>query len=196
MNQTYLNNVLELHRLWLKGDKDGVKANLRYANLRGTDLSGADLSGADLRYANLRGADLRYANLRGADLRYANLRGADLRGADLRGADLRGANLYGANLRGVNLYGANLRGADLYGANLEGADLYGAKGILSFTGEKHLLVYFKTNNEYYFKIGCKTLTAKNWIDNFEDIGKEEGYSEETIRLYGDVMELFSQYELL
>ena len=65
--------MLILHKLWLKGDGKGSRA----------DLCNADLRNADLRKAYLRGADLRKANLRGANLRNANLSNADLRGADL-----------------------------------------------------------------------------------------------------------------
>ena len=83
-----LNEIIELHVKWLRGEKGG-----NYANLRGVDLRGADLS-----YDKLRGACLRCANLRGANLRGADLRGADLRGADLRGADLSCASLSCANL--------------------------------------------------------------------------------------------------
>ena len=90
-----LNEILQKHEMWLKGEEGRERADLRY-----TDLSGADLTDVDLRYANLRGTDLRYANLR-----YANLSDADLRKADLRCADLRGVNLGGADLRGVNLRG-------------------------------------------------------------------------------------------
>ena len=53
-----LKEILELHRKWLDGEKEGIKA----------DLSNVNLSGADLRYA-----DLRYANLTGADLSNADL---------------------------------------------------------------------------------------------------------------------------
>ena len=49
---------------------------------------------ADARANGLR-PDLRYANLRDANLRNANLRNADLRNANLRDADLRRANLWG-----------------------------------------------------------------------------------------------------
>ena len=93
-----LKKVIELHKKWLKGEENGVRANL---------------SGADLRDANLSGAYLSGANLSGADLSGANLRGADLRGADLRCAYLSGANLSGANLRDANLSGADLSGANL-----------------------------------------------------------------------------------
>ena len=126
-----LNEILRKHNLWLKGDFNGARADLRGADLYGADLRGAGLRGANLNGANLYGANLNGAGLRGAGLRGANLYRADLYGADLCGADLYKANLYGANLNGANLnganlYGANLNGADLYGADLYGADLYGS----------------------------------------------------------------------
>ena len=73
MNAKDLAETLKLHKKWLGGEKEGIRA----------DLSGADLSGADLREADLRGADLREADLSGADLREADLSGADLSGADI-----------------------------------------------------------------------------------------------------------------
>ena len=114
-----LKNILEKHFLWLAGDPNGVRANLR-----GVNLCGADLSCNILRKANLSGADLSGANLRKADLS-----GADLRKADLSGANLRGVNLCGADLRKADLSGANLRGVNLCGANFCGAYLHGSKGI-------------------------------------------------------------------
>ena len=57
-----LNEILELHRLWLRGDNSGECANLYGANLRGANLYGANLYGA-----GLRGADLSGANSRGAE---------------------------------------------------------------------------------------------------------------------------------
>ena len=56
-----LEEQLELHKLWLKGEQGGVLL----------DLSDADLSDANLRYANLRGADLSDTNLSGANLRFS-----------------------------------------------------------------------------------------------------------------------------
>ena len=61
--------TLRLHKLWLKGDKGGVRANLSGANLSGADLAGADLRNANLE-TNLENADLENANLAGADLDY------------------------------------------------------------------------------------------------------------------------------
>ena len=136
MKKEKLDEILSLHKKWLSGAPDGVRANLRGAYLREANLSGADLRGAYLREANLReaylrGADMSWADLRGAYLREANLSEADLRGADLSGADLRGAylreaNLSEANLREANLREANLREADLREANMSWANLRGA----------------------------------------------------------------------
>jgi hypothetical protein len=108
-----LKEILRLHGMWLRGDSEGERANLRNADLRG-----ADLSDTDLRNANLSDTDLRNADLRGADLRNANLRGADLRNANLSDTDLRNADLSDTDLRNADLRGANLRNADLRGADL------------------------------------------------------------------------------
>ena len=124
-------DILDKHAAWLRGEPEGVKADLTGANLTGADLSKADLSGANLFEAhlswakllrtNLSGANLFESNLSVAHLSWANLSGANLSGANLTGADLTGANLTGANLSGANLSGANLSWANLSRANLSGA---------------------------------------------------------------------------
>lgn len=91
MNADELSLILASHRKWLRGEKDGQRANLAHA---------------ELRYANLPDAELRYANLSGANLSDAYLTRADLRDADLRYANLSGANLSGANLVDANLSSA------------------------------------------------------------------------------------------
>jgi uncharacterized protein YjbI with pentapeptide repeats len=90
MKQEELNEVLRLHRLYIKGYTSGVRANLIGADLSGANLSGADLSGAYLRNANLSDANLSDANLSRANLSRANLSCACLLGADLRDANLHG----------------------------------------------------------------------------------------------------------
>jgi hypothetical protein len=90
MKQEELNEVLRLHKLYIQGEKSGVRANLRRANLIGANLRGTDLRCANLSSAILSAANLRDANLSGADLRCANLIDADLTGADLRDANLSG----------------------------------------------------------------------------------------------------------
>lgn len=51
--QDELKQKLELHRLWLQGDKRGQRLDLSSANLSCANLSCAKLSYANLSYANL-----------------------------------------------------------------------------------------------------------------------------------------------
>ena len=69
-----ISEILRNHKLWLKDEDGGERANLIDADLIGASLIDADLRGASLIDADLRGADLRGASLRGADLRDADLR--------------------------------------------------------------------------------------------------------------------------
>ena len=205
MKQSELNEILRKHKLWLDNKEGGERANLYNADLRYADLSDANLRYANLRNANLRNADLRYANLSNADLRKANLYNADLRYADLSDANLRYANLHNsdlrnadlryANLSNADLFNADLRNADLRKADLSYADLRNAKGVLSFIGEKHQLIYYEFDDVYRVKVGCIDKPIDEMLKEFETIGKENCYTDSEIELYGQIIKLFSKYEI-
>ena len=137
--------------------------------------------------ANLSGADLR-----GAYLSDANLSGAYLSDANLSDANLSGADLSDADLRGVNLSGADLRGANLCGADLSDANLSDAKNILlpiiSITGSKHF-VYSHNNN---ILIGCENWSISHWLENYEEIGRKKGYTEEQIIEYKKYIDIIAE----
>ena len=162
--------------------KDGsVIRTIDADSLRGADLRYADLQGAYLRGADLQDADLQGAYLRGADLQGAYLRGAYLRGADLRDADLQGAYLRGAYLRGADLRGADLQGADLRGADLQGADLHQCKQYVAvIPGSRHSIGVIDDD----IRIGCQRMTLAEWLERFEAVGREAGYTEPQIAEYG------------
>ena len=168
MNKTELSRVLESHRKWLSGEKDGVRADLSGVDLSGVDLSGVDLRGANLSRANLRDAVLRGANLSGTNLSGTNLSGADLSRADLRDADLSGAVLSGAVLRGADLSRADLRDAelsraDLRDAELSRADLRDAKSLCKLMGVEIGNLYWKrfklglNNQGFQYVVGLNVL---------------------------------------
>jgi hypothetical protein len=151
MNALRLNDVLEKHGKWLRGE-GGERANLERANLAGANLAGAYLAGAYLAGANLAGANLAGANLAGA-----NLAGAYLAGANLAGAYLAGANLERANLADANLADANLADANLAFANLpEGK--HGCVCRLDF-GVWSVCVYHDRT-----QIGCKIYHHASWLE--------------------------------
>ena len=202
MTQNELNKILENHKHWINRDCEdweGLKANLRNADLRGAELLYANLRGADFSGANLRYACLSCANLRNANLRGAYLRGADLSYADFSNADLRGADLLYANLRGADFSGANLRYADLLYANLRGADLSGAKNI-SFIPmacpDTGAFIGYKKASGYILKIEILQ-DARRSSSNSRKCRCDKAKVLEIQNLYGDianVKEVKSDYD--
>lgn len=146
ISKDQLDKIIADHKLWLRGNPNGVRADLRgailrdvkldYVNLWRADFSGADLAGSSFKNAELTAVDFSYANLSDAnlshasghlaDFRSANLRGANLFSAKFEAADFSSADFNLANLKNTNLRSAVLRGANLCGAHLRAADLSGA----------------------------------------------------------------------
>lgn len=134
MEQEKIAEILRLHELWLRGDSNGVRANLAGADLTHVNLAKANLKSANLAGVSLAGACLKRANLKGANLAEANLAEANLNRSILANANLSGANLVRASLAYANLTSANLTDAILSGAilaraNLHCANLVGAEGL-------------------------------------------------------------------
>ena len=71
MKQEELNEVLRLHKLWLRGAESGKRADLQDADMQIADMRGADMRGADMRGADMLGANIRYADMRGANVDYS-----------------------------------------------------------------------------------------------------------------------------
>ena len=108
-----LNEILEKHEIWLRGEEGGERADLWDTDLRGFDLIDINLSGADLRNSDLGDANLMYADLKYADLKYTDLSYTNLSDADLRGANLSDTDISDADLRGTNLWDTDLSNTNL-----------------------------------------------------------------------------------
>ena len=178
ITQQEFKNALELHEKWLSNEPDGVKLDLRHADLSDVDLtwanlSGADLSGVDLKYANLKDANLRFANLNGANLRHANLSGADLSGSYMKRAILIGSILRHSDLSGANLRGADLSWANLNYANLSGADLRWANTI-NTEGLDVICVQLNTsdkNRQIQYYVQLEKVTAGCFRGTLDELRK-------------------------
>ena len=109
-------------------------------------------------------ADLSYADLSYADLRYANLSYANLSSANLRCADLRYANLSSADLRSANLRSTNL---------------------LIFQYQRHQAICAGER----LTIGCHDKSLVEWSCDYEEIGREAGYTDLQIQMYGKFIEM-------
>jgi len=94
-------------------------------------------------------------------------------------ANLSEANLRGADLRGANLREANLREADLSGADLREANLSAKQHISQIHGGRHIIVAINDD----VRIGCKRKSLAEWLETFEAVGKDSGYSTAQIAEY-------------
>lgn len=110
-----LEEVLNLHEKWLRGEKDGIRADLSWTDLKDMDLSYANLIAANLDYAILENSDLSYSFLNRANLSCANLKNVNLSYATLAHA-----NFLNACLTDVNLKGAYFNNTILINTNLDG----------------------------------------------------------------------------
>ena len=114
MEHNKLKEILKLHKKWLDGDVNGIRAKI---------------CGEDLRNIKLQYVDLRYAILESVDLRGADLSYALLERANFQDANLQCVNFYGANLQCACFQNADLHNAWLLEADLRYADLRSARNI-------------------------------------------------------------------
>ena len=158
MTQEELKMALELHKKWLSNESDGVRLDLRNADLRGMDLTHANLSYADLSGTNLSYAKLSHADLSNANLTWAILNDANLYLANLSHADLMHANLTLADLSNANCSDADMRFSILSDANLSHADLRFA--FLSFAYLSNSILIGANLND----------TELRWVNTINTVG--------------------------
>lgn len=115
-----LRKILNLHEKWLRGEEDGIRADLGWTDLRNMNLSHTNLSAANLDYAILENSDLSRS-----DFIRTNLSCANLKNANLSYATLDHTNFSNACLAGANLKGAYLNNTILINTNLDGIEYKG-----------------------------------------------------------------------
>lgn len=141
MEQYTLDDIIEKHGRYLRGQKGGARAVIQYRNLSELSFKGNDLSQADFTGSMLIGADLTDSNFSGCsffacDLRNANIKNANLSRCDLRGAYVAGANLTGADLRDADMREGKIMKRDKRGI-LEDRKRLGGEGARTvFSGAK------------------------------------------------------------
>lgn len=172
-----LNEILELHELWLLGEEGGKKADLSCTDLSGLNLSHMNLSGIDFSCAILRNTRLYYSNLSNANLAGVNARGASFHHSNLSNTNLFEANLYDALMNSVDLsnsfmYNVNLHGADLHGANLSNADLSHANLYSTRLSKANL-----SNADLSFaNLSCSGISSNTILHNVKFNGYTSGYN--------------------
>ncbi|RLC32202.1 MAG: hypothetical protein DRH37_01220 [Deltaproteobacteria bacterium] len=107
IKQSELNEIINLHKDWLRGKNSGKRA----------DFSGMDLSEAIFPRTILTNSLFIDTDLYKADFSRTLLQDVNFTGANLREANLKGAFLVLANFKDATLIGANFQNACLIDAN-------------------------------------------------------------------------------
>jgi hypothetical protein len=85
------------------------------------------------------------------------------------------------SLVGAYLQGADLRGAYLQDAYLRDAYLAQCKQYVAvIQGSRHSIVVIDDD----IRIGCQRMTLAEWLERFEAVGRDAGYTEPQIAEYG------------
>lgn len=109
LSQGRLNDMIEKHARFLRGESGGARAVLQYYNLSGLNFRRQNLAQADFTASSLAGCDLSDGVFTSANFFACDLRNTNFFRADLSRCDLRGAYLAGANLERANLFDADMR---------------------------------------------------------------------------------------
>lgn len=78
-----IKEMIQLHKLWMDGDNNGMCADFSDYELKYVDFSNLDLSGAKFNNANLYGANFKHSYLYNTEFCNANLKEANLCGAHI-----------------------------------------------------------------------------------------------------------------
>ena len=109
VTQGELDNAVEKHAKYMRGQNGGARLVLQYKNLSGLNFKARSLQQADFTASLMVGCDLSDCDFKGANFFACDLRNANLRNAKLTRADFRGAYVAGADLTEADLTEADLR---------------------------------------------------------------------------------------
>jgi uncharacterized protein YjbI with pentapeptide repeats len=109
MDLNALRLMASAHKLWMRNERGGKRADLSLKTLRQFRLTGIDLTRAKLTGVQLLRCDLTEAKFFEADFFGANLSESLFVRTDCRGADFRGAQLSGADFSEARLTGSDFR---------------------------------------------------------------------------------------
>ena len=110
MTQQEVNEIIELHELWLTGKEGGKRANFQRCKFSGIDFSDKNLSGADFSYSTFTSVSFYRTNLSRADFSHSQLYQSDFRGVDFFGVNLKRAELVDTKFARSNIFRFNKEG--------------------------------------------------------------------------------------
>jgi len=123
--------------------------------------------------------------IHGGVIRDGVIRGGVIWSGVIRGGVIHGGVIYGGEIHGGVIYGGEIYGGEIHGGEISKSPLFiqGTRWAVSLA--------FYAGNEVRLKIGCKTLTLKEWREKYEEIAQKEN-AEDLIDEYLLYIELFAK----
>jgi uncharacterized protein YjbI with pentapeptide repeats len=117
MTQEELNEILELHAKWLRGEEDGAQALLSFQDLSNLSLVEADLTRSICVGTDFTGCDLSETNFSDSSLKGALFTGAAVNATVFDGCNLEKADFVATELQGVSFYASDVKDTDFSDAS-------------------------------------------------------------------------------
>lgn len=124
MTQNEMNEILKLHEMWLKGEKNGVRARIEERDLFGLNMIGANLQHAIITRSFIKNCNMDYANMLNANIINTTIAYSSMNNVVLTSSSIVNVNMTEISMQGTNLHKAiicesTIQGCDIKESNFE-----------------------------------------------------------------------------
>ena len=108
------------------------------------------------------------------------------------GGVILGGVILGGVIRGGVIRGGEIRGGVIYGGEIYDGEIYDGviHKFISISGSRHFVSFCKPQ---HIKIGCHEFSIGYWLENYEEIGRKNKYTEEEIKEYKTYIDLLISF---
>lgn len=124
MTQDEMNEILKLHKMWLNGEKNGVRAVIEARDLFDLTMIGANLQKAVISRSFIKNCDMENVDMSNTEIlnttiAYSNMENATLASADMINANMTEVYMPRSNLYKAIIYESTMRDCDIEESNFE-----------------------------------------------------------------------------
>ncbi len=130
--------------------------------------------------------------IRGGVIRGGEIRGGVIYGGEIYDGEIYDGVIYGGVIRGGVIRGGVIRGGVIYDGVIYDGEIYDGviHKFISISGSRHFVSFCKPQ---HIKIGCHEFSIGYWLENYEEIGRKNKYTEEEIKEYKTYIDLLISF---
>ncbi len=99
---------------------------------------------------------------------------------------IHGGEFHGGEFHGGVFHGGEFHGGEFHGGVFHGGVFRGGYLKIQIQGSMH---YVNCSDGENIQIGCKSFTPEWWAENYIEVGRQQGYSDEQIEEYKRYIDL-------